>query len=505
MQLFATHFPENILTRCLNSTLLRAHDELWFDEGMIIRISLSIIVISLCACNAVFKWDCFVVTFPVYCGSIALSIVAVLYQVIEGYPSIVRIHLSSIRFALALVYVVLDYDLYIFAVFSAVIIVELCISIKQVFVDPSYSRQIPLILDLISLTFVVLSDYFNFREEGELYYQIASFLICWACGVTLIFDVFYYKTSEEDFYDDDMMQLLRFFGITVIVIANLSNALPFKIILIVIALYTIYSVSKDQEHFTRKLYQGSMNVLLNWNSIDTARTLFSGVWLFLYFNGETDTTINCILLSLIFLRGITGFRCFDASRFYVRLIIRSISDIKSFIVIFFYSTLAFGVISNSLGNNTEFPTMWIGSYDLNLGQPTHGDNLDLRYMIFLLASICNVIIMLNLLISILGDSYDRFQVSALEIDFIEMADALRETEVTMNFFRHHHSENKYLVACDFSSEQNMFNNNEWEGKILMTEKHIKAECSILKKDIARVEDSIRKVFIELEAINKKLG
>ena len=39
--------------------------------------------------------------------------------------------------------------------------------------------------------------------------------------------------------------------------------------------------------------------------------------------------------------------------------------------------------------------------------------------------------MLNLLISILGDTFDKFQVSAIEYDHLEIAESLRDIEITL--------------------------------------------------------------------------
>ena len=63
----------------------------------------------------------------------------------------------------------------------------------------------------------------------------------------------------------------------------------------------------------------------------------------------------------------------------------------------------------------EFIDTWKASFELNMGSFNNSVNPDLNFLYFMLASVINVIIILNLLISILGDSYDKFQAEALEI------------------------------------------------------------------------------------------
>ena len=85
-------------------------------------------------------------------------------------------------------------------------------------------------------------------------------------------------------------------------------------------------------------------------------------------------------------------------------------------------------------------------YDLNIGAASHGNTFDMNYISFFVATVINVIIMLNLLISILGDSFDRFQVSAAEIDYMEMAQTLAEFETMLFWRRKKPDSGKYLIG-----------------------------------------------------------
>ena len=45
------------------------------------------------------------------------------------------------------------------------------------------------------------------------------------------------------------------------------------------------------------------------------------------------------------IRGLTGFKAFDKTRYYIKLILQSLDDIKYFLIIFVYTTICFGLLS----------------------------------------------------------------------------------------------------------------------------------------------------------------
>ena len=80
----------------------------------------------------------------------------------------------------------------------------------------------------------------------------------------------------------------------------------------------------------------------------------------------------------------------------------------------------------------------------------------------MLASVINVIIILNVLISILGDSYHRFQAEAIVVSSMEMTELIIEIE-TMMFWRRSNNEKKYLQVCDSVRYDGI--TDAWEGKL----------------------------------------
>jgi len=79
--------------------------------------------------------------------------------------------------------------------------------------------------------------------------------------------------------------------------------------------------------------------------------------------------------------------------------------------------------------------------------------------------------MLNLLISILGDTFDNFQVAAMEVDKRKKLEGILEIEKIFSLFSRDEKKN-YIHMClqvDYDEAE-----TEWEGKIRALDKKIDA-------------------------------
>ncbi|OMJ93081.1 hypothetical protein SteCoe_4025 [Stentor coeruleus] len=247
----------------------------------------------------------------------------------------------------------------------------------------------------------------------------------------------------------------------------------------------LISESVNKSNFVLDIL-GSINTLVfNWNVVDCIRFLITGYFLYETFVfSEASTEVIWLMVVMNFLRGLTGFRIFSGTRYYIRLILRSITDLQAFMAIFLYTTLAFGVI-NSIDDSKEITLekIWIWSFDLDLGNVNHNSVFNIRYLIFFAASVINVIIMLNLLISILGDSFDRFQVSATESDYMEMTDCIYEIECIM-FWNRNRNELFPLLIWDSLESGVDSMDSRWEGRLMMLEKSMKKNTDLIIQEIS---------------------
>ena len=229
---------------------------------------------------------------------------------------------------------------------------------------------------------------------------------------------------------------------------------------------------------------------MNW--IDCIRIIVTTVWIILEFFTISVLKFSWIVAFLNLFRGITAFRVFDGTRYYITLIIRALNDIKYFIIIFSYSTFSFGVLFLiSRSESVNFQSLWSDTYGLNFGMfidPEDNADYTMDYIVFIGATVINVVLMLNLLISILGDSYERFQISQVIIDFRERTNLIIEIlsmtklEVFENF--------KYLHVCISANE-----NENWEGRIRYMNNKMDKNFKRLEDELVQDKSSIKdKIF-----------
>ena len=260
---------------------------------------------------------------------------------------------------------------------------------------------------------------------------------------------------------------LAWFNLTLIIITvNTQDLISAILLLFVTFMFILWE--------TLQLLADKSGYLSNfWNWLDVFRIVSTTIWAFFVILssdwsnvGVFEELLTTTVVSLGLIRGLTSFRVFDNTRYYIRLILESVQKIGSFLVIFFYTTFGFGLLSFVANGSTEmsFKTLWIDSFNLSLDIPEKmkSDEFGLVYTIFFLAFMINVIIMLNMIISILGDSFDEFQVLAVYYDCREMVEVILEIEQIFSMFRMI-GEKKYLQICvNYYKEED----NIWQGKVI---------------------------------------
>jgi len=226
------------------------------------------------------------------------------------------------------------------------------------------------------------------------------------------------------------------------------------------------------------------------------RLSICGLWLgLLYFLQIEFNELTWFMILLNFIRGFTGFRAFHFTRYYTRLVISALYDITSFIFIFSYGILACGVLLTFSDYDQNLFRVWISSYDLSLGLFNAEKDDPIKYVSFIIASIFNMVIMLSLLISILSDSFDKFQTESVDIDYKEMAQEIINMEYLL-FCRKKKSEKMHLHICD---TKHLFDDGkDWEGKVRMIEKHTVEALFGIKQTNSLVIEKIKEMSEEIK-------
>ena len=257
-----------------------------------------------------------------------------------------------------------------------------------------------------------------------------------------------------------------------------------------------------------QMFTDSKEYLIDyWNWLDIMRNLTSVAWIILGLYGFFSVHFTWCVALLNLLRGIAVFRLFDGTRFYIELIFRSINDIKYFFIMFAYSTFTFGfLLMISRDQGLEFNSIWGDSYNLNFGnyEDTNSGIYFLQYMGYFGATVINVVLMLNLLISILGDSYERFQLEQAIVDIKEKARISMELQLMM-FWANQQSPLKCIRLCNsaFQDEEEQ----DWEGRIRFMDKKLDKSIKELidsnKRAETRGNENNKSITTEIKSLQGK--
>ena len=261
---------------------------------------------------------------------------------------------------------------------------------------------------------------------------------------------------------------------------------------------------------------GISNYISIENVLDILRGMSCLIWTVLNLSSVSKQLITFIMVLLNFGKGIEAFRAFDDTRYYIRLILSSFDDVKAFFWIFIYSIFAFGIlyfISSPDSINSDFALFWIIPYQYNSGNFDDEKVFSYQYSCYIIASLVNSVLILNLLISILGDSFDKFKLEANEIDFSERIQFIMDIE-SLFFWKKKSKDKHYIHVCEENSGQEI---NKWNGKnklilnklndltekIKTAKKKNKSERMKINKRIDQLEQTLGNKIDKLEQILEK--
>lgn len=221
-------------------------------------------------------------------------------------------------------------------------------------------------------------------------------------------------------------------------------AIPFGLN-ICLLLYEIY-----------QMFAGGLDYFKDmWNYVDMIRSSLFFIYTILvwvdYFSNQTDFLALIILITWI--RGVTYFRIFDSTRYLINLIFEVFNDIPSFLIVFFYTILAFSFIFYALDSSGDYYSTFVITYSTTLGNSDTSNYDKLQWLFYLFITLFNFIIMLNLLISILSDTYARVNEMQMIADGKELASMVMEVEMMM-FWRKTLNKKEFVHVCrDESNEE----------------------------------------------------
>lgn len=253
----------------------------------------------------------------------------------------------------------------------------------------------------------------------------------------------------------------------------------FNILIIIASINTFF--------FIYELFQMSYGLIDYiqdlWNVIDLLRILMVyiyGVFTLLDWNLPFTETIQLlIMVLLVWFRFISYFRIFNKTRYLIRMIREVIHDMVPFLLVLAVTTFALGLLF-IIAKQNENVTLDKGdlfidvlhAWRIALGD-FDTDNYNMyQWVVFVMGSMINTMVMLNLIVAIMGDTYDRVQTGMEVADAKELTQLIIEIESIM-FWKRKNCEAKYLHYCYPKEITQQENAKRWSGKIMLLRKAIK--------------------------------
>ena len=202
------------------------------------------------------------------------------------------------------------------------------------------------------------------------------------------------------------------------------------------------------------------------NYLDLTRLFLGYFWANVSFVSEfgnlNSTNILTLVTSLLFwAEGVNAFRIFKSTRYYIWLIQEVIKDIRGFLGLLAYFVTAYCSVIGTT-NSAGFLETFKSSYYLLLGNFDRSELGDVQWVVFVLGSLLNLIVMLNLLISIISESFDRITFEKRESETRIRLGLILELENCL-FWKRSQEELAYL--CFIQEYTGEAGGEEWESRV----------------------------------------
>lgn len=237
------------------------------------------------------------------------------------------------------------------------------------------------------------------------------------------------------------------------------------------------------------------------NFVDLARIGFFIV----YFALDSEYVELLFLLNLVsWTRGVCHFRIFTSTRYLVNLIIEVIKDIGPFLSLLFYFTLGFTFMRLSLESTNQYEDFYMieDIFMLNFGDfYISNKNGSWQWVCFTISSLINFLIMVNLLISIIGDTYDKVQNYREIADRKEMTEIILEIENLVVWKRKQNVKRFiHFMSMDCLSDDK----DNWQGKVREIQEKMVGIETLVKDQKVLVESKFDGIGNDLVEIKKNL-
>lgn len=195
-----------------------------------------------------------------------------------------------------------------------------------------------------------------------------------------------------------------------------------------------------------------------WNNIDFARNVLCFGFIIVDMADLGYRKELLALLTLIsWVRGMSYFRIFESTRYLINLVFEVFKDMIAFLALLIYCTLSYcfiRMIFTSGQENGGFENSLKAAYVMNFGDIGEDNPSSVtEWVVITLMMLINPIVMLNLLISILGDTYSRVQENSVIADMKELLEMIIEVEQLLYWRKNIGSQRYFQMLLSKESEE----------------------------------------------------
>lgn len=322
--------------------------------------------------------------------------------------------------------------------------------------------------------------------------------------LTYKWEIVYYWVLIQGILVTTLLLLLSFY-----IIKDRNSSKLFLAIQFINFMFLIYETMQASVGFRRYIRNF-------WNFMDFLRIIFI---LLLFFQESFSKDIEILLMSYIIIvtwtKAISYFRIYQPTRYLIYMIKECAKDTIPFLVILLYLTITFAITFHNFSSTSEavhmtFGEAWTHSYLLNFNSFQTDSYDNIQWVLFIIATLINPLVLMNMIIALLGNTYGRVKENAVVADLLELAEMIIETESIL-IWRRSNNDKDYVQICA-SAEKIEDNEIKSFGaqvkKISTVIPQIKERLSMMVKNnengCRHLENILRKEFEKFDEDLKKL-
>ena len=145
------------------------------------------------------------------------------------------------------------------------------------------------------------------------------------------------------------------------------------------------------------------------------------------------------------------------------MIIECLKDIITFLILISYAGFAFSFIIMNVADDKDFVDGVTISFLVALGDWDNDRISFTEWVIFAFSSVLMLVVMMNLLISIVGDTFERVQMDSAIKDSEEVIELLLEIDIVLFRNRDKHDWRRIVVCQPYQASETASVN--WEGRM----------------------------------------